>query len=61
LFDVYGNIKKDLKLENRVYKCDKCGLTIDRDLNASINICRVGATTLGIDDVRLAIAKQSSF
>lgn len=32
-----GNIKKDLKLSNRVYKCD-CGLDMDRDLNASINI-----------------------
>ena len=41
-----GNIKNDLKLEDRVYKCDKCGLVIDRDLNASINIKRVGASTL---------------
>lgn len=33
-----GNVKKDLKLKDRVYKCDKCGLEIDRDLNASINL-----------------------
>jgi len=33
-----GNIKKDLKLSNRVYKCENCGLSMDRDLNASINI-----------------------
>lgn len=32
-----GSIKKDLKLKDRVYKCN-CGLTIDRDLNASINL-----------------------
>ena len=32
-----GNIKKDLKLSDRVYVC-KCGLTIDRDLNAAINL-----------------------
>ncbi|WP_406807623.1 RNA-guided endonuclease InsQ/TnpB family protein [Clostridium perfringens] len=32
-----GEIKKDLKLLDRTYKCD-CGLTIDRDLNASINL-----------------------
>lgn len=32
-----GEIKKDLKLSDRVYKCN-CGLTIDRDLNASINL-----------------------
>ena len=33
-----GNIKKDLKLKDRVYVCDKCGLEIDRDKNASINL-----------------------
>lgn len=32
-----GEIKKDLKLKDRVYKCS-CGLSIDRDLNASINL-----------------------
>ncbi len=32
-----GKVKKDLKLSDRFYKCD-CGLTIDRDLNASINL-----------------------
>ena len=32
-----GKIKKDLKLKDRVYKCD-CGLMIDRDFNASINL-----------------------
>ena len=37
-----GNIKKDLKLSDRVYKCDKCGLDIDRDLNASLNLSNYG-------------------
>jgi len=32
-----GQIKKDLKLSDRIYKCD-CGLEIDRDLNASFNL-----------------------
>ncbi|MGV3100294.1 RNA-guided endonuclease InsQ/TnpB family protein [Clostridium perfringens] len=32
-----GRIKKDLKLSDRIYKCD-CGFNIDRDLNASINL-----------------------
>ena len=32
-----GSIKKDLKLKDRVYKCS-CGVSIDRDLNASINL-----------------------
>lgn len=32
-----GAIKKNLKLSDRVYKCS-CGLNIDRDLNAAINL-----------------------
>ena len=33
-----GSIKKDLKLNDRIYKCNNCGLEIDRDHNASINL-----------------------
>ena len=33
-----GHIKKSLKLRERTYKCGNCGLQIDRDLNASINL-----------------------
>ena len=33
-----GNKKKDLKLEDRIYHCDNCGLTIDRDINAAVNL-----------------------
>lgn len=33
-----GNVKESLLLSERVYCCDNCGLQIDRDLNASINL-----------------------
>ena len=33
-----GSIKKNLKLNDRIYKCSNCGLEIDRDYNASINL-----------------------
>ena len=33
-----GEIKKDLKLNDRIYKCCNCRLEIDRDYNASINL-----------------------
>lgn len=33
-----GNIKKELKLSDRTYVCNECGFTIDRDLNAAINL-----------------------
>lgn len=32
-----GQIKRDLKLSDRVYKCD-CGYVADRDFNASLNL-----------------------
>lgn len=34
-----GNIKKDLKLSDRVYKCE-CGNVMDRDFQASLNLSR---------------------
>ena len=37
-----GHIKKDLKLKDRIYKCDNCGLEIDRDYNASVNLSNYG-------------------
>lgn len=33
-----GAIKNDLKLKDRIFKCDNCGLVIDRDLGASYNL-----------------------
>ena len=33
-----GNVKDDLTLENRVYVCVVCGLVIDREINAAINL-----------------------
>ena len=33
-----GKIKHNLKLSERVYKCETCGLEIDRDFNASLNL-----------------------
>ena len=34
-----GNIKKDLKLSDRIYSCE-CGYTTDRDLNAAMNLAK---------------------
>ena len=38
-----GSVKDKLSLSERTYKCDNCGLTMDRDLNAAINICVAGS------------------
>ena len=40
-----GHVKKRMPLKYRTYICLKCGLVIDRDLNAAINLereaCRI--------------------
>lgn len=33
-----GFINKQLTLSDRIYKCPCCGITIDRDCNAAINL-----------------------
>lgn len=33
-----GNVKKNLKLSDRIYICSVCGVKLDRDLNAAINL-----------------------
>ena len=38
-----GSVKAKLSLSERTYRCDSCGLTMDRDLNAAINICVAGS------------------
>ena len=43
---ICGNIKKDLKLSNRTYHCEHCGIVIDRDLNASINLYQYGKSVI---------------
>ena len=41
-----GNIKKDLKLNDRIYRCNFCNLVIDRDYNASLNLKIYGKNVL---------------
>ena len=40
-----GNIKKDLKLSDRIYKCE-CGNVIDRDFQAALNLKRYGENVM---------------
>ena len=38
-----GAVKAKLSLSERVYRCDACGLVMDRDLNAAVNILVAGS------------------
>ena len=49
-----GYILDELDLKTREWQCPECKTKHLRDLNAAINICRVGASTLGIETVRPA-------
>ena len=39
---VCGHKKDGLKLSDRIYCCEHCGTVIDRDKNASMNLCHYG-------------------
>ena len=38
-----GAVKAKLSLSERTFNCDACGTSMDRDLNAAINICVAGS------------------
>ena len=42
-----GNVRGKLTLRERTYKCEQCGLRIDRDLNAAINLAEYVPAAIG--------------
>jgi len=48
-----GFVKSEMKLYERVFRCPKCGLEIDRDLNASYNILQEGLRQLGMEQAEV--------
>lgn len=46
LCSVCGHKKTDLKLSDRTYHCEHCGVEIDRDYNASMNLYHYGASII---------------
>jgi putative transposase len=55
-----GNIKDDLTLKDREYICSHCGLVINRDYNAALNILREGLRIIsGWDDRDISVNIQT--
>lgn len=57
------NKRTDLKLSHRTYKCPKCGLKLDRDLNAAINLSKYTAEYAGINaggDDKVHVGRKKS-
>ncbi len=44
-----GQVKESLRLSERVYECENCGLELDRDLNAALNLCPPGRRVLDVE------------
>ncbi len=39
-----GWVKEDLTLSDRTFQCQACGLVLDRDLNAAINLAKLAGS-----------------
>lgn len=50
-----GHVLDSLELSVREWRCPSCRAVNGRDENAALNIQRVGASTLGLGDVRQAV------
>ena len=50
-------VDEDLTLADRVFRCERCGLVIDRDLNAAINLERLAESS---SDTRNACGAESA-
>jgi len=53
-----GQIDMFITLDIREWQCSGCKYKHHRDVNAAINILKVGASTFGLEGVRLAIASN---
>lgn len=56
-----GNVKTEMDLGQRTYECDVCGLVIDRDLNAALNLEGLvsAANLVGIQSETTASSAES--
>jgi len=66
-----GEVKSKLSLSEREYMCHRCGVVVDRDLNAATNLAKLAAPKSGISTIdrtgsspgmgRGGVGKTSSF
>ncbi len=56
-----GAVKESLSLSERVFKCEHCNFSCDRDLNAALNLAMAVSSTVsacGLDNADVARLKQ---
>jgi putative transposase len=54
-----GTVKTKLSLSERVYRCDACGLVLDRDVNAARNLLSLAASGAERQNARGGIVRPS--
>ena len=54
-----GRVKAKLSLAERVFHCDACGLSIDRDLNAAVNINVAGSAPETLNAHRETVSRSN--
>ncbi len=47
-----GSVHESLTLKDRVFECEQCGTSLDRDLNAALNIRERGSSGGNVPDMR---------
>ena len=46
-----GEVKSKLSLSEREYICHRCGVVVDRDLNAATNLAKLATPKSGVSDI----------
>ena len=46
-----GEVKSKLSLSEREYMCHRCGIVVDRDLNAATNLAKLAVPKSGVSDI----------
>lgn len=56
-----GSVKAKLRLAERVFTCHECGLVIDRDLNAALNLARAAHQHAQAEGIHSYVARTGRF
>ena len=54
-----GHINSELKITDRIYRCEKCGFEIDRDLNAACNLFKYMKNITGWGTSKLTVDEMN--
>jgi putative transposase len=53
-------VDEDLTLADRIFRCEQCGLVVDRDLNAAINLAKLAKLAGSSSERQNACGEESA-